>query len=219
MEPLECPSFLTRLERRAWEFAVEAHGEQRRKVTNEPYVKHLERVAHTVKEFDGTTGMVMAALLHDVLEDTPVKSHELKTFLKDICEDTEADAQQVLLWVQELTDQFVKSAYPGHNRKRRKEMEVQRLSKISLPAQAIKLADIIDNTRDIAKNDRSFAKVYIPEILALVEVLRNAQPFRLYLLACYEVQKALLIINKKKEPEPLEPPLIETQKQQVPGKE
>lgn len=213
MEPLECPSFLTKLERSAWEFAVEAHGEQRRKFTNEPYVKHLERVAHTVKKFDGTTGKVMAALLHDVLEDTPVKPKELEAFLEEICDGTNANAQEVLLWVQELTDQFIKSAYPGHNRKRRKEMEVQRLSSISLPAQAIKLADIIDNTRDIAQNDRNFAKVYIPEILALVKILKNAQPFRLYLLACYEVQKALFLIQKKKDPYPVEQPLPEPEDQ------
>ncbi|WP_082780359.1 HD domain-containing protein [Rufibacter sp. DG15C] len=213
MEPLECPSFLTKLERRAWEFAVEAHGEQRRKFTNEPYVKHLERVAQTVKEYDGTTSMVMAALLHDVLEDTPVKPPELQAFLEEVCQGTEANAHNILLWVEELTDEFIKSAYPGHNRRRRKEMEVQRLSSISLPAQAIKLADIIDNTRDIARNDRNFAKVYIPEILALVEVLKNAQPFRLFLLACYEVQKALYSIKKKKVTEPIEQPLPETEDQ------
>jgi (p)ppGpp synthase/HD superfamily hydrolase len=217
MEPLECPSFLTRLERKVWEFAVEAHGEQRRKFTHEPYIKHLERVAQTIKEFDGTTGMVMAALLHDVLEDTPVKTQELQTFLEEVCEGTDANAQEVLLWVQELTDQFIKTAYPGHNRRRRKEMEVERLSFISIPAQAIKLADIIDNTRDISQNDRNFAKVYIPEILALVEVLKNAQPFKLYLLACYEVQKGLYSIKKKKDPAPVKQPLSDPEDQFPPS--
>ncbi|KAA6437855.1 bifunctional (p)ppGpp synthetase/guanosine-3',5'-bis(diphosphate) 3'-pyrophosphohydrolase [Rufibacter glacialis] len=179
------------LEQKVWRFAVVAHGEQRRKYHQEPYVKHLERVAQTVMAYGGTTGMVMGALLHDVLEDTPVTEKELQAFLEEVCQGTIVKPAQVLQLVIDLTDQFTKQQAPGHNRKRRKQMEVERLSRISARAQTIKLADIIDNTRDILEHDFSFARVYIPEIVALLEVLKKAEPFRLYLLACYEVQKAL----------------------------
>ncbi|MFC6998545.1 HD domain-containing protein [Rufibacter roseus] len=191
MEELTCPTAFHDLEQKAWAFAVQAHGEQRRKYHNEPYVKHLERVAQLVMVYGGTTGMVMAALLHDVLEDTSVTEAEMKAFLEEICQGSIVKPEEVLEMVVDLTDQFTKQQKPGHNRKRRKEMERQRISQTSPRAQTIKLCDIIDNTRDIAEYDISFAKVYIPEIVALLEVLKNAEPFQLYMLACYEVQKAV----------------------------
>ncbi|MBC3538472.1 HD domain-containing protein [Rufibacter sediminis] len=199
MENLECPPSFNTLERKAWEFAVAAHGEQRRKYHNEPYVKHLERVAQTVMAYGGTTGMVMAALLHDVLEDTPVTEQEMLAFLEEACDGSIVKPTEVLEMVEELTDQFTKQQAPGYNRKRRKQMEVERQAHISARAQTIKLADIIDNTRDILEHDFSFARVYIPEIVALLEVLKKAEPFKLYLLACYEVQKALFALEERRE--------------------
>ncbi len=196
MEQLVCPLFFNEQERATWHFAVKAHGEQRRKYNNEPYVRHLERVAHMVMTYGGTTGMVMAALLHDVLEDTPVTEAELQAFLEEVCQGSIVKSAEVLQMVVDLTDQFTKEQAPGHNRKRRKEMERARIATTLPRAQTIKLADIIDNTRDIIRNDFSFAKVYLPEIVAVLEVLKRAEPFRLYMLACYEVQKALLKLEE-----------------------
>ncbi|ALI99728.1 HD domain-containing protein [Rufibacter tibetensis] len=198
MEELDCPAAFNDLEQKAWKFAVTAHGEQRRKYHNEPYVKHLERVAQTVMAYGGTTGMVMAALLHDVLEDTPVTEEEVQSFLEEVCQETIVKPAEVLQMVVDLTDQFTKQNAPGHNRKRRKQMEVERLSQISSRAQTIKLADIIDNTRDIIAQDISFARVYIPEIVALLEVLKKGEPFRLYMLACYEMQKAVYRLEEER---------------------
>lgn len=206
MEEPECPPYFNDLERQVWQFAVVAHGEQRRKYNNEPYVRHVERVAQTVMAYGGTTGMVMAALLHDVLEDTPVTEQEMHTFLEEVCAGTIVKPAEVLQMVLELTDQFTKDHAPGHNRKRRKQMEVERQGKISPRAQTIKLADIIDNTRDIIAQDISFAKVYLPEIVALLEVLKSAEPFRLYLLACYEVQKALFRLEEERKNKTQEEP-------------
>ncbi|WP_048919549.1 HD domain-containing protein [Rufibacter radiotolerans] len=204
METLECPPYFNMLEQKVWAFAVEAHGEQQRKFNFEPYVRHLERVAQTVMAYGGTTGMVMAALLHDVLEDTPVTVPELQAFLEEVCQDTITKPEEVLQMVIDLTDQFTKAQAPGHNRRRRKEMERQRLATISPRAQTIKLADIIDNTRDIIAYDISFARVYVPEIVAVLEVLRNAEPFRLYMLACYEAQTALYRLEDQRENRSLE---------------
>ncbi|WP_205504088.1 HD domain-containing protein [Rufibacter psychrotolerans] len=213
MDDLECPSGFNEPERKAWQFAVQAHGEQRRKYNQEPYVRHLERVAHTVMAYGGTTGMVMAALLHDVLEDTPVTEAELRTFLEEACQNTIVKPAEVLQLVLDLTDQFTKEQAPGYNRKRRKEMERQRIAQTSPRAQTIKLADIIDNTRDIIQHDISFAKVYIPEIVATLEVLRQAEPFKLYLLACYEVQTAVFKLEEDRRAR------TSPQEQDVPGPE
>jgi guanosine-3',5'-bis(diphosphate) 3'-pyrophosphohydrolase len=61
---------------RAFDFAVEAHGEQRR-ASGEPYVIHPIAVAELVASWGLDYEAVMAALLHDVVEDTEVTLDEL----------------------------------------------------------------------------------------------------------------------------------------------
>lgn len=50
-------------------FALRAHGDQKRKGTEVPYVSHLLQVGGLVLEFGGDTDQAVAGLLHDVLED------------------------------------------------------------------------------------------------------------------------------------------------------
>src|SRR5436309_1922827 len=57
--------------RRAAHFAVEAHGEQKR-ASGDPYVAHPLAVALTLAEMRLDVGALVAALLHDVPEDTDV---------------------------------------------------------------------------------------------------------------------------------------------------
>lgn len=54
----------------ALDFAVHAHGEQRRKGTDVTYVSHLLGVAGLVLEFGGDEDLAIAGLLHDAVEDT-----------------------------------------------------------------------------------------------------------------------------------------------------
>jgi GTP diphosphokinase / guanosine-3',5'-bis(diphosphate) 3'-diphosphatase len=64
--------------RRAYEMAVEAHREQRRK-TGEPYILHPIEVARICAEEVGLGATaVVAALLHDVVEDTAVTLVQIK---------------------------------------------------------------------------------------------------------------------------------------------
>ncbi|HWH23988.1 MAG TPA: bifunctional (p)ppGpp synthetase/guanosine-3',5'-bis(diphosphate) 3'-pyrophosphohydrolase [Candidatus Limnocylindria bacterium] len=55
--------------RAAYEFALEAHGDQRR-VSGEPYVTHPLAVARTLAELGLDPEAICAALLHDIPEDT-----------------------------------------------------------------------------------------------------------------------------------------------------
>jgi GTP pyrophosphokinase len=50
-------------------WAIDAHGEQRRR-SGEPYVTHPLEVAGLVTDLGGSTAMVQAAILHDTVEDT-----------------------------------------------------------------------------------------------------------------------------------------------------
>ncbi|MCY0986284.1 HD domain-containing protein [Nannocystis sp. ILAH1] len=62
---------------RALEFAAVAHGDQTRKGTTIPYVSHLLQVSGLVLEWGGDLEQAAAALLHDVVEDTPVNLDEV----------------------------------------------------------------------------------------------------------------------------------------------
>lgn len=169
----------------ALDFARSAHGEQQRKYTHEPYIEHPIRVAEIVKSVPHTEAMICAAYLHDVVEDTPVAHQEIE----------ERFGPEVARLVHELTDEYMKEAYPGLNRKKRKKKEVARQATMSNEAKTIKLADVIDNTRDIIKNDKDFAVKYIPEMEALVEALQGGN-FKLMMQACYEVYKAKLELER-----------------------
>lgn len=172
------------MEEEALKFAAEAHNGQYRKYSSEPYIEHPKRVAEIVRSVPHTPEMICAAYLHDVVEDTPVTIEDIRGKF----------GGKVADLVGELTDVFVKEDYRHLNRRERKKKEVERQAKISLDAKTIKLADVIDNTADILRNDRNFARKYIPEMQLLVESLQGGN-FKLLMRACYEVQRGKLELN------------------------
>jgi (p)ppGpp synthase/HD superfamily hydrolase len=143
---------------KAEQFAVQAHGPQKRKYSGEPYIVHPIEVSQIVRTVPHTNAMVAAAILHDVIEDTEATYDDVVVNFGVIIADL----------VNELTD--VSKPEDG-NRAVRKALDRAHLAKASADAQTIKLADIISNSKDIKENDPSFAKVYIPEMKALLEVL------------------------------------------------
>lgn len=68
------PNFDADLVRRAYEYAKENHGDQCRK-SGEPYMIHPMHVAYILAELGLDDETLCAALLHDVVEDTP-RTHE-----------------------------------------------------------------------------------------------------------------------------------------------
>ncbi|MGH8161830.1 MAG: RelA/SpoT family protein [Gammaproteobacteria bacterium] len=62
--------------RRAWLYAGEAHRDQRR-MSGEPYVTHPLAVAEILADMSLDAATLEAALLHDVIEDTPAERVEL----------------------------------------------------------------------------------------------------------------------------------------------
>ena len=55
-------------------------------------------------------------------------------------------------------------------------MDRDHLAQASDRAQTIKLADLIDNARDICHHDESFARTYLREMASLLEVLERGHP-------------------------------------------
>ncbi len=142
-------------------FASEAHAGQTRKYSPEPYIVHPIRVMETLSGAGMPMPILAAALLHDVVEDTNVTAKELSDFLFRIMD--ESDAAETFQLVIELTDVYVKPAYPQWNRRKRKDMELQRVAKTSPDAQTIKYADIFDNVHEITFTDPDFAPRYLRE--------------------------------------------------------
>lgn len=167
------------LEQKALLFAEKAHGDQRRKYSDELYIEHPKRVAELVRTIPHTPEMICAAYLHDVVEDTSVTIQEIKRQF----------GNKVGRLVEELTNEYEKSKYPGMNRRWRKEKETARQENISIEAKTIRLADIIDNTPSVSINDPGFAQKYIPEMEAMVEAVREGN-FQLLMQACFEVETA-----------------------------
>ena len=138
--------------------AGKAHEGQFRKYSGMPYIVHPIEVATIVQSVDHTDEMIAAALLHDVVEDTDYS-------FEDIAKEVSPEVADL---VKGLTD--VSSPQDG-NRKVRKAIDKDHLAEQNAEVQTIKLADVISNSQDIKANDPSFAKVYIEEMKALLEVL------------------------------------------------
>jgi (p)ppGpp synthase/HD superfamily hydrolase len=139
------------------DFADQAHGEQTRKYSPERYIEHPLRVMEIVRACAADIPMQAAALLHDVLEDTPVNKQAIIDFLQPLMPPQQVN--RTIQLVEELTDVYVKANYPHWNRRKRKDKEAERMEKTSADAQTIKYADIIDNSTYIATQDPDFAKV------------------------------------------------------------
>ena len=153
------------LVRRAREFATSAHKRigHRRKYSQQPYDAHLKAVANLVAEVSDDPQMIAAAWLHDTVEDTPATHHDIE----------DAFGPEVAQLVYELTD--ISRPTDG-NRTLRKAMDRDHLAQASDRAQTVKLADLIDNARDICKHDERFARTYLREMAALLEVLERGDP-------------------------------------------
>jgi guanosine-3',5'-bis(diphosphate) 3'-pyrophosphohydrolase len=148
------------------DFANRAHGEQKRKFSQDPYIVHPMRVMTTCSSFTTDIAVLSAAILHDVIEDTPVTAKDISEFLRGIM--PPEIAERTVGYVVELTDIYTRENYPRVNRRQRKQKEAERLGLASSDAQTIKYADILDNT-DITRNDPDFAHTYLREARELLE--------------------------------------------------
>lgn len=157
-----------------YKYGDEAHGDQLRKYTPDRYMVHPRRVMNICEPYYNSLPILAAALLHDVLEDTPVTHTAMLRDLQQFM--SRADAEQTVKLVVELTDVYEKAAYPQLNRRKRKAKEVERMRAISTEAQTIKYADILDNASEIIPYDRQFAPVFLRECKTLLEAMDKGHP-------------------------------------------
>jgi len=124
---------------KAIKFSAEKHRDQRRKgVDASPYINHPIEVAEAIATIAGVSDptILVAALLHDTVEDTLTKPEEIEA----------AFGREVRLLVEEVTDD--KSLH----KLERKRLQVEHAPHASSAAQLIKIADKMSNVRDIKNN-------------------------------------------------------------------
>ncbi|WP_228410993.1 HD domain-containing protein [Chryseobacterium taklimakanense] len=88
------------------DFGDQAHGEQLRKYAPDRYMVHPVRVMEKLKSYTDDITILAAALLHDVLEDTPVTRSQMQDFLETLL--TAPQAERTAELVVELSDVYVK---------------------------------------------------------------------------------------------------------------
>ena len=118
-------------------FAAEKHCHQRRKDTAaSPYINHPIAVAHVLAVEGGVTdeAILLAACLHDTVEDTQTTFEELE----------EAFGTEVSNLVRDVTDD------KSLEKAVRKQLQIEHAAKSSDKVKQIKIADKICNIRDIA---------------------------------------------------------------------
>jgi (p)ppGpp synthase/HD superfamily hydrolase len=154
---------------RAADMAARWHVHQRRKgIAQEPYVNHLLQVASLVTEATGGTdpNLVIAALLHDAIEDQGITSDMLAREF----------GQHVADIVMEVSDD---KTLPKEARKRK---QVESAGHKSREAKFIKLADKTSNLRAVANSPGSDWSVerrleYIEWAKSVVAGLRGTSPW------------------------------------------
>jgi GTP diphosphokinase / guanosine-3',5'-bis(diphosphate) 3'-diphosphatase len=127
---------------RAAAFSAERHRDQRRKgLDASPYINHPLDVADALASIGGVvdTTTLVAALLHDTIEDTTASPDELEARF----------GAEVRRLVEEVTDD------KRLGTAERKRLQVEHTAALSTAAKQIKLGDKLCNVRDVVENPPS----------------------------------------------------------------
>jgi (p)ppGpp synthase/HD superfamily hydrolase len=125
----------------ALEWAIDAHGPQTRKGTQVPYHAHLLGVASLVLEDGGDEDEAIAAVLHDLVEDTDATVDDVRRRFGD----------RVARIVDACTDAYER---PKPRWRPRKEAYIERLRTAEPDELRVSLADKLYNARAIVLDFR-----------------------------------------------------------------
>jgi (p)ppGpp synthase/HD superfamily hydrolase len=144
----------------AIKYARNAHDGQKRKYTGQEYITHPAAVGSILDSMGLPEHIVVAGILHDVVEDTDKKIEEIESLF----------GPKVSFIVKQVTNVSTKE---DGNRVVRKELDKNHLAMSTYEGATVKLADLIHNTMSIVKHDPEFAKTYLKEKRDLLEVLKH----------------------------------------------
>lgn len=115
----------------AKDFATKAHQHQRRKNSDEPYVEHPIRVAKILQDAGYSEEVIIAGLLHDVVEDTVVTIEEIEEkFGKKVAD---------------IVAQHTEDKSLSWEQRKAHTIEVVKTKTLSIEVKALIIADKLDN--------------------------------------------------------------------------
>lgn len=124
-------------------FAESAHEGQFRRFAGEPYVQHPIRIAGKAARLGMSKNAVIAALLHDVVEDCDVKLDEIEFLFGD-------DVRHMVDLLSE------RKATEGNRAERKKVFRERIRDEGDEEVQTLKLLDVIDNAKSLMGHDPGF---------------------------------------------------------------
>ncbi|GGL69349.1 phosphohydrolase [Wenxinia marina] len=150
-------------------FAARIHADQRRRGASDvPYVNHVIEVAALVAEAGGEACEVIAALLHDVVEDSDTTLDEIE----------ESFGSDVARLVDGMTDSPEWEGLPRPERKRR---QAEHMKTAPDGVRRIKIADQTSNVRDIVRLPEAWTDddpaQYLEGAERVVDACRGAAPW------------------------------------------
>lgn len=153
---------------RAYALAACAHADQTRKGNaGIPYINHCCEVAEMVAESGAPAETVIAAVLHDVIEDSETTEAEVRAAFGNVVADR----------VAAMTDPPEWSSLPRREKKAR---QAEHMRHAEREVRRIKLADQTSNLRDIAREPEAWdpddAAGYIEGAELVVAACRGADP-------------------------------------------
>jgi guanosine-3',5'-bis(diphosphate) 3'-pyrophosphohydrolase len=150
---------------KAIEFARAAHGDQRRP-TGVPYLEHLLEALQVLVDGAGVTDtdILIAAVLHDVVEDTDVPA-------KAIAGSFGTRVAELVEWV------TIPAAGPGEDKAEVKAAALRRLSRAPREAVLVKLADRASNVQTLRNLGLAKQRSYYRQTVTYIVPLAAADPW------------------------------------------
>lgn len=147
-------------------YAERMHRGVYRKYNGDPYIVHPTRVAGKVSYLPfATEELVAAAWLHDVVEDCGISANTIDSTFSVVIGN----------YVRQLTNPS--KEYPHLSRRKRKQMDLEHIAKISKPVKVIKMIDRMDNLNDFPLDNQEaidFVRdLYYNESLKLYDVVKD----------------------------------------------
>lgn len=176
---------------RAIEFATLKHNGQKRKFSDIPYVEHPISVMNRLKKFTNDEGMLVAAVLHDVLRDTNTTYHEIRRNftqrIADLVVELTNEEKEILSLGEKSYDMEEKNGnpllpivhiFPVCTRESvikylgKKQYLLRKMNTMSRDALLIKLLDRLDNI-SCHTDDVYFRKTYKSQTLFILDNIKR----------------------------------------------
>lgn len=156
---------MTPLERDAKQYATEAHAAagNTRKFIGGPYITHPAEVVSILRRYTDDPATLAAGWLHDLKDDAGISHAALVARFGD-------EVADLVEWVSADT------ATAHLPRRDRVTIAIAKIGFAPGKAHTLRAADILSNSRNIAERDPRFARTYLPEKAATLQVLSLAHP-------------------------------------------